>query len=55
MPRGSYMVGLRLNQKHKDAITSYNCQKPGHICANCPDLKKKSKGKSDKKKSDEKR
>ena len=55
MPHGAYMAGSRLNQKHKDARTCYNCQKPGHIRANCPDLKKKSKGKSDKKKSDEKR
>ena len=55
MPRGAYMVGSRLNQKHKDARTCYICQKPGHIHANCPDLKKKSKGASDKKKSDEKR
>ena len=54
MPHGAYMAGSRLNQTHKDARTCYNCQKPGYIRANCPDLKKKSKGKSDKKKSDEK-
>ena len=38
MPRGAYMAGLRLNQKYKDERTFYNCQKTGHICANCPDL-----------------
>ena len=55
MPRGAYMAGLRLNQQHKYERTCYNCQKTGHICANCPDLKNKSKGTSNKKKSDEKR
>ena len=54
MPCGAYMAGLRLNQKHKDEHTCYNCQKTGHIHANFPDLEKKSKGTSNKKKSDEK-
>ena len=49
------MTGSKLNQKHKDERTCYNCQKAGHIRANCPDLKKKSKGTSNKKKSHEKR
>ena len=31
MPRGSYMVGSRLNQQHKDACRCYNCKKTGHI------------------------
>ena len=42
MPHGSYIAGSRLNQKHKDACTCYNCQKPGHIHANCPDRPRES-------------
>ena len=53
MPRGAYMAGSRLNQKHKDERTCYKCKKPGHIRANCPDLKNKSKGTSDWKTPDE--
>ena len=41
MPRGTYMTGSRLNQQHKDEQTRYHCKKTGHICAKCPDLKKK--------------
>ena len=58
MPRGAYMAGSRLNQQHKDERTCYKCKKTGHIHANCPELKnksKKSEGKSDRKKSDEKK
>ena len=55
IPLGAYMAGSRLNQKHKDEHTCYKCKKPGHISANCPDLKKKSKGTSDRKTSDEKK
>ena len=55
MSHGAYMAGSELNQKHKDERTCFNCQKTGHIRANCTDLKKKSKGKSNRKKLDEKR
>ena len=54
MPHGTYMAGSRLNQQHKDARTCYNCKKPGHICAKCPNLKKK-KESSETKQSDVKK
>ena len=55
MPRGAYMAGTRLNQKNKDERMCYKCKKPGHIRANCPDLKKKSNKTSSKNTSDEKK
>ena len=54
MPCGTYMAGSRLNQENNDACTCYNCKKPGHIRAKCPDLKKK-KGSSGTKHSDAKK
>ena len=41
MPHEMYMAGSRLIQQHKDAQACYNCKKPGHVCAKCPDLKMK--------------
>ena len=45
MPWGSFMAGTCLTQQHNDSHKYYHCKQPGRVCANCPDLKKKKKGK----------